>query len=72
MTTVQTNDKFSTELGRLCEKYGPAGRKGEFMMDVNSLIISAIQAGRAAAQGANGIVICGTCNKVVHQCPKKG
>jgi hypothetical protein len=50
MTTIGTNSDFSNELNRLVDKYGPSGRKSEFMMDITSLVVSAIQAGRAAAQ----------------------
>lgn len=68
MTSVQPSGDFKDELSRLSEKYGPPGRRSEFTMDIMALVVSAIQAGRAAAQGASGIVMCGRCNKVVHEC----
>lgn len=65
---VLPSPSFKGQLDSLVAKYGPPGKASEFMMDITRLVMSAIQAGRAAAQGAEGIVICGKCNKVVHQC----
>jgi hypothetical protein len=62
---------FKEELNRLTKTWSPPGRASDFMMDVSKLVMSAIQAGRAAAQGAQGIVICGKCGKVVHQCEQR-
>ena len=65
---IEPSPAFREELGRLCDRWGPPGKKGDFMMDITRALVSAIQAGRAAAQGAGGIVICGRCGQVVHTC----
>lgn len=69
--TVAPGPGFSGELGRLGKKWAPPGKAGDFMVDVTRVVMSAIQAGRAAAQGADGIVVCGKCSKVVHQCEQR-
>lgn len=69
--TVGPAPSFGDELARITKTWAPAGRRSDFMSDINKLVMSAIQAGRAAAQGASGIVICGKCNKVVHQCEQR-
>jgi hypothetical protein len=66
--TVGPGPAFNDELSRLAKTWAPPGRASDFLMDVTKVVISAIQAGRAAAQGAQGIVVCGKCGKVVHQC----
>jgi hypothetical protein len=53
------------------KKWAPPGRNSEFMDDIGRMVMSAIQAGRSAAQGVEGIVICGRCSKVVHQCEQR-
>lgn len=68
---VGPGPSFDEELGRLIKKWAPPGRNSEFMFDIGKLVMSAIQAGRSAAQGAGGIVICGKCSKVVHQCEQR-
>lgn len=67
--TIKTTDLFSKELDRILKKWAPPGQASAFMTDITNLVVQSVQAGRAAAQGAGGIVMCGTCNKVVHQCP---
>lgn len=69
--TVVPGPGFNEELGLLWRKWAPPGRASEFMSDITKVVMSAIQAGRSAAQGAQGIVICGRCNKVVHKCEQK-
>lgn len=69
--TVGPSDTFKGELDRLTEKYAPKGNRFGFVTDIMTLLTQAIQAGRQAAQGADGFVMCGRCNKVVHQCPKE-
>lgn len=64
--------QFKQVIDDLCDKYSKPGNRSGFMQDLLMLMISAIQAGRQAAQGADGIVVCGRCNKVVHECSREG
>lgn len=67
--TIKTTELFSKELDRIVKKWAPPGQNSAFMLDITNLVVQSIQAGRAAAQGAGGMVVCGVCNKVVHHCP---
>lgn len=67
--TIKPTELFSKEFDRIVKKWAPAGQSSAFMLDITNLVVQSIQAGRSAAQGAGGMVMCGTCNKVVHQCP---
>ena len=64
--------KFQQQIEAFCDKYSVPGNRGGFMTDLMMVLVSAIQGGRAAAQGASGFVMCGKCNKIVHHCPKPG
>ncbi len=69
---IRPETQFKATIDNLCDKYSQRSNRSVFMQDLLSLMIACIQAGRQAGQGADGIVMCGRCNKVVHKCPQVG
>lgn len=69
---VRPTSDFKHKLDQLAEKWAPPGRAGDFMLEISQVVVAGIQAGRSAAQGESGLIMCGACNKIFdHECPKK-